>query len=31
VTIYTMFAKERLKDVASLVRMLTLEWRAEEK
>jgi ABC-type antimicrobial peptide transport system permease subunit len=31
VTIYTMFAKECLKDVASLVRMLTLEWRAEEK
>jgi ABC-type lipoprotein release transport system permease subunit len=31
VTIYTMFAKECLKDVASLVRKLTLEWRAEEK
>jgi hypothetical protein len=31
VTIYIMFAKECLKDVASLIRKLTLEWRAEEK
>lgn len=29
VTIYTMFVKECLRDVASLVRKLTLEWRAE--
>ncbi|MEM0318193.1 MAG: FtsX-like permease family protein [Candidatus Nezhaarchaeales archaeon] len=29
VTIYTMFAKECLRDVASLVRKLTLEWRAQ--
>ena len=31
VTIYLMFARECLRDVASLVRKLTLEWRAEER
>ncbi|MCX8181223.1 MAG: ABC transporter permease [Thermofilaceae archaeon] len=31
VSIYTMFAKDCLKDVASLVRKISLEWRAEEK
>ena len=31
VTMFTMFAKDYLRDVATLVRKLTLEWRAEEK